>query len=201
MLNKLLGRVLNVLLQPKREWPVIAQEETDPATLYLQYIAILALIPAVAGFVSLALVGTLHAGRLDTGIALWASVTGYVMSLVMVFVIAFIADALAPSFDGQKGLNQALKLTAYAMTASWVAGVLTFLPVIGWLVSVLGGLYSLYLFYLGTPILMKVPEQKAVGYTAVIVAIGIVVGFVLGMVNATIFGTGAAGMMGGMGRL
>jgi len=201
MLNKLLGRVLNVLLQPKREWPVIAQEETDPATLYLQYIAILALIPAVAGFVSLALVGTLYAGRLDAGIALWASVTGYVMSLVMVFVIAFIADALAPSFDGQKDFNQALKLTAYAMTASWVAGVLTFLPVIGWLVSVLGGLYSLYLFYLGTPILMKVPEQKAVGYTAVIVAIGIVVGFVLGMVNATIFGTGAAGMMGGMGRL
>lgn len=198
MLNKLLGRVLNILVQPRKEWPVIAGEPTEPVALYLNYVAILAVIPALATFVSLALVGTLHAPRMGAGVALSVALTGYVMSLVMVFVVAFIADALAPSFEGRKDLNQALKLTAYAMTASWVAGILTFLPVIGMLIALLGGLYSLYLFYLGTPVLMKVPEQKAVGYTAVIVAIAIVVGFVIGMLNATLFGSGAAGMMGGM---
>lgn len=200
MLDKLLGRVLNILVQPRNEWPVIAGERTEPVALYLNYVAILAVIPAIATFVSLALVGTLHAGRFGAGVAFATAVSTYVMSLVMVFVVALIADALAPSFAGRKDLNQALKLTAYAMTASWVAGVLTFLPVIGALIALLGGIYSLYLFYLGTPLLMKVPEQKAVGYTAVIVAIAIVIGFVIGMLNAAMFGTGLGGMMSGMGR-
>ncbi|MCC6608647.1 MAG: YIP1 family protein [Burkholderiales bacterium] len=198
MLNKLLNRVLNILVQPRKEWPVIAEEQTEPLALYLNYIAILAVIPALATFLSMALVGTLLAGRMGAGMALWIALTGYVMSLVMVFVIAFIADALAPSFEGHKDLNRALRLTAYAMTASWVAGILAFLPVIGLLIALLGFLYSLYLFYLGAPLLMKVPEHKVVGYTVVVVAIAIVVGFVIGMLNATIFGSGMAGMMGGM---
>ncbi|MCL4801319.1 MAG: YIP1 family protein [Burkholderiales bacterium] len=199
MLDKLLGRVLNILFQPRSEWSVIAGERTAPAALYLNYVAILAVIPAAATFVSLAFIGTLHAGRFGAGVAFASAVASYVLSLVMVFVVALIADALAPSFGGRKDLDQALKLTAYSMTASWVAGVLTFLPVIGALIALLGGVYALYLFYLGSPMLMKVPEDKAVGYTAVIVAIAIVAAFVIGMLNAALFGTGM--MMGGMGRM
>ncbi|MCZ7566263.1 MAG: YIP1 family protein [Burkholderiales bacterium] len=196
MLDKLLARALNILFQPRGEWPVIAGERTAPVALYLNYVAILALIPAVATFINLAFIGTLHAGRFGAGVAFASAVAGYVLSLVMVFVVALIADALAPSFGGRKDLDQALKLTVYSMTASWVAGALTFLPVIGALIALLGGVYALYLFYLGSPVLMKVPESKAVGYTAVIVAIAIVVGFVIGMLNAAMFGTGVGGMMG-----
>src|SRR5574341_2209285 len=55
----LVTRVINILAQPRTEWPAIADERTNPATLYLGYVAILAALPAVAGFVSTALVGTL----------------------------------------------------------------------------------------------------------------------------------------------
>jgi hypothetical protein len=112
--------------------------------------------------------------------------------------VAFIADLLAPSFDGQKNLNQALKLTAYAMTAAWVAGIFAIIPVLGWLLSLLGGLYSLYLFYLGVPLLMKVPAAKAVGYTVVVVITAIIISLIFGMINASILGMGAVGMMGGI---
>jgi Yip1 domain len=192
-------RVVHILVQPSAEWEVIKQERTDLQTLYLKYVCILAVIPAIAGFIANAFVGSLTAGRIGVGAALGAAVTGYVMSLILVFVVALIADSLAPSFGGRKNIDRALKLVAYSMTASWVAGAFAFIPVLGWLISLLGGLYALYLFYLGAPVLMKTSESKTIGYTAVTVAIAIVIGFVMGMLSAAIFG--AAGMMGGMGRL
>jgi len=199
MNSAIVMRVIHILAQPRSEWPVIKQERTDLQTLYLQYVAILAIIPAVAGFIANAFVGTLTAGRISVGSALGAAVMGYVLSLVMVFVMALIADSLAPAFGGRKNIDRALKLVAYSMTASWVAGAFAFIPVLGWLISLLGGVYALYLFYLGAPVLMKTPESKTIGYTAVTVAIAIVLGFVMGAISVVIFGAG--GMMGGMGRL
>ncbi len=190
----IVDRARKILLQPSSEWPVIEQEQTDPQSLYRGYIAILALIPAIAGLISRAFIASFFGVRMGMGAALGFTVVGYVLSLVMVFVVAFIADTLAPNFGGRKNLVQALKLTAYAMTASWVAGVLVIVPVLGWLASLLGALYSLYLFYLGVPALMKVPAQKALGYTAVIVVIAIVIGAVIGMLNAAMFGVGAGPM-------
>ena len=194
----LVDRVKNILLQPKTEWAVIEPEQTDPKTLYTGYICILALIPAVAGLIGTAFIVSFFAGSIGLGFVVGAAIAQYVLGLVMVFVVAFIADALATSFDGQKNLNQALKLTAYAMTAAWVAGIFAIVPILGWLLSLLGSLYSLYLFYLGVPLLMKVPEPKAVGYTIVVVLVAIVIGAVIGMINAGILGMGAVGMMGGM---
>lgn len=194
----LVERARNILLTPQTEWPVIEAESTDPKTLYTSYIAILALIPAVAGLIVTVFLASLFGSRIGAGIAVGAALTQYVLSLIMVFAVAFIADALAPSFDGQKNLNQALKLVAYAMTAAWVAGVFVIIPVLGWLVSLLGSLYSLYLFFLGAPVLMKVPEAKVVAYTAVVVVVGIVVGFAIAMINASIIGMGAVGVVGGM---
>jgi hypothetical protein len=191
-------RAVHILVQPGSEWEVIKQEQTDLQTLYLKYVCILAVIPTVAGFIANAFVGSLTAGRIAVGAALGAAVTGYVMSLILVFVVALIADSLAPTFGGRKNIDRALKLVAYSMTASWVAGAFAFIPVLGWLISLLGGLYALYLFYLGAPVLMKTGE-KTIGYTATTVGIAIVIGFVMGMISAAIFG--AAGMMGGMGRL
>jgi hypothetical protein len=188
----LVDRAKKILMQPKLEWPVIEAESIDTKTLYTTYIMILAAIPAVASLISMTLIGSMF-GRVGIGFALAGAIVGYIMSLIMVFVIAFIADALAPTFDGQKNMAQALKLTAFSLTASWVAGIFNIIPFLGWLLSLLGSLYGLYLFYLGVPLLMKVPEQKAIGYTVVIVVVTIVVGFVIYMINAAVVGMGVMG--------
>jgi hypothetical protein len=194
----LVDRVKNIVLNPKAEWAVIAPEQTDPQTLYKSYIAIVALVPVAAAFLSSLMFTGPMGMRIGFGGAVAAAVMHYILTLVMVLVVAFIADMLAPSFDGQKNLSQALKLTAYSMTAGWVAGAFVIVPWIGWLIALLGNLYALYIFFLGAPMLMKVPEQKAVVYTVVVVVIAIVVGVVIGMINAAILGMGASGMVGGM---
>ena len=96
----LVQRVQDILLQPKATWPVIDAELEDTASLYKNYLMILALIPAVAGFIGLSVIGMGAFGvsfRVPVLAGLVNMVVGYVLSLVVVFVVGLIVDALAPT--------------------------------------------------------------------------------------------------------
>ncbi len=193
--DKLIARVRNILLDPKAEWPVIAAEPATVPDLYRNYIAILAAIPAVFGFIKTSIIGTSALGvtfRLGIGAGLAQMVLGYALSLGVTYLMALLIDALAPSFGAEKNPIQALKTAAYAYTASWVAGVAMVIPWLGGLVVIAGGIYGIYLIYLGVPHTMKAPPERAGSYTAVIVVVGIVLGLVVGGVIGLIGGAGAA---------
>ena len=110
----------------------------------------------------------------------WAVIT-YALALVSVYVNALIIDALAPSFGGTKNSVKAFKVAAYSATAAWVAGIFQIIPMLGILVLI-AALYGLYLLYLGLPLLMKVSQDKAVGYVVVVIIVQIVLYFVVSMV-------------------
>jgi hypothetical protein len=178
----LVARVQAILLNPKTEWPVIEREPGDVGFLFINYVAILAAIPAVCGFVGLSIVGV---GGYRAGLfsGLLVAIVGYILAFVGVFVMALIIDALAPSFNGQKNFNNALKLMVYSYTAAWLGGVFSLIPAIA-ILGALCGLYSLYLLYLGIPVLMKSPDDKSLVYTVVAVVCAIVVSIVIGVVPA-----------------
>jgi hypothetical protein len=67
----------------------------------------------------------------------------------------------------------------------WIVSILGIIPALGMLV-ILGAIYAIYLMYLGLPRLMKAPQEKAAGYTAVVVIAAIVVGFVIAMIGSLI---------------
>ncbi len=192
----LVDRVKRILLAPRQEWQVIDGEVTTPGDLYKGYIAPLAAIGPVAQAIgysvfglTLPFVGTY---RTPVASAITSAVVAYVLTLVAVYVLALIIDALAPTFGGTKNQMQALKVAAYSSTASWVAGIFALIPALS-LLSILG-LYSLYLLYLGLPVLMKAPPEKAMGYTVVVILAAIVLFMLIGLVA----GRFVAGPMGGM---
>ena len=89
------------------------------ASIYKDWLIIMAAIPAVCGFIGLSLVGIGGFGfgyRMPIVGGLVAAVFGYVLSLVMVFVMALIVDALAPSFDGTKSAVGSLKVVQSGLT-------------------------------------------------------------------------------------
>lgn len=177
-------RVKEILLAPKSAWSVIETEDSNTAALYTQYIMILAAIQAVAGFIGMSLFGASVLGvsvRVPIMTGLVQMVLGYALTLAMVYVVALIADALAPSFGGQKNPLNALKLVAYSSTAAMVGGIFTIVPVLG-VLALVAALYSLYLLYLGVPTLMKVPQEKALPYTVVLVVCAIVLGVIAGTI-------------------
>src|SRR5436305_3789853 len=111
----LVARVQAILLYPKSEWLVIEREPGDLGFLFTNYVAILAAIPAVCGFIGRSIVGV---GGYRAGLfsGLLIAIVGYVLTFVGVYVMALIINALAPSFNGQKSFNNALKLVVYSFT-------------------------------------------------------------------------------------
>ena len=174
----LVDRVKNILVSPKTEWPVIAAETTDVKSMYINYILILAAIPAIAG-----IIGSMFGGFMTSFIGV--AVLQYVMALITVFIAALVVDALAPTFGGTKNQVAALKLIAYSMTASWVAGIALVLGLrIGGVIHAIGSLYGIYLLYLGLPVMMKCPQEKVVPYLVVTVVVLILLSWVLGVLLA-----------------
>lgn len=185
---ELVSRVKGILLTPKAEWAVIDTEPATVGSLYTGFIIPLALIPPVCMFIGMSLIGYNLSGtgyRWPIGLGLESAVVRYVLSLVGVYVLALIIDALAPSFGGRKSQIQALKVAAYSSTASWVVGIFYLLPALA-ILAILG-LYSLYLLYLGLPTLMKSPQEKAVGYTVVVIVCAIVLFVIIGTITGRMF--------------
>lgn len=193
----LVDRVRNICVSPATEWPVIEQERTDPAALVTGYLLPLAAIGALAGFIgrvfvgiTVPLMGTYRASVMSGLVGACVAIVGTVIGC---FVIAFLINALAPTFGARQDSNQALKTAVYSYTPGLVAAVLTILPVLGSLVSIVAGLYGLYLLYIGLPVTMKAPKDKTVAYTIVIVIAAIVLGFVVSMIVGAIVGVGMMG--------
>lgn len=182
-----IARVKGILLQPKREWEIIDNEYATVKSVFVPYALILAAIGPICSLIGLSVFGMSVMGsvfKYPIHVALISSVLSYVLGLAGIYVVALIIDALAPSFGGQKNPVKAMQVTVYSWTAAWVVGIFGLLPAL----SILGilGLYSLYLLYLGLPKLMKAPQEKALGYTAVAIICGIVVFFVVGAITSAV---------------
>jgi hypothetical protein len=187
----LVQRAANISVKPKSEWEVIATEPTSTADLYKYYIAPLAAIGPAALFIAMSGIGVsipfMGSIRVPVGIGLSTALTQYLLALVSIYLSALVINGLAPKFGGEKNVNQALKLAAYASTPAWIAGALQVLPSLS-VIVLLAGLYSLYVLYVGIPIMMKAPHDRAVGYAAVTVVCVILLSIVGGALSAALTG-------------
>jgi hypothetical protein len=200
--GKIFARIKSLLVTPKTEWPVIAAENATTSSLLVGYALPVAALPAIAGFIKTSILGYGFLGVSVRGSmvgGLTTAIFSVVVSLISVFVMGLIIDALAPTFGGTKSSTQALKTACYAYTAGWVAGIFILLSfALGGLLMLIGMLYGGYLLYAGLPHTMKAPPEKAAGYAILSIIAAIVVGWVLAAIVAS-FGFGAMGGMGGHG--
>ncbi len=178
-------RAKRIILRPKEEWPTISGETTTIPELYRSYVAPLAAIGPVASIIGMSIVGIsmplMGSFRVSIFTSISSAIVHYVLTLVGVYVLAVIIDALAPTFSGQKDMNQAFKVAAYSYTPGWVVAVVGLIPSL----SPLGilGLYGLYLLYLGLPVLMKSPKEKSLGYTIAVIIAAVVIFMIVGFIS------------------
>lgn len=192
----LVDRVKRILLSPKTEWEVIDAEPATATELYTRYIAPLAAIGPISQLIGYSVFGItvpfVGTYRVPIGSAITQAIVTYGLTLAGTYILALIIDALAPTFNGQRNQIQALKLAAYSLTASWVAGIFALIP--GLRILTLLGLYSLYLLYLGLPVLMKTPREKALGYTAVVIVAAIILSMIIGAIAGIFMRVPGTGM-------
>lgn len=186
IIRKVAQRAKEVLLRPGKTFEVIKDEATTSRDLIFGYLVILAIIPAVASIIGMSAVGTF---RLPLVNSLSMAVVQYVLTLIGIYILGLIINALASSFSGVKNEIQALKVAVYCATPSLVAGILYIVPALS-VLAIIAGLYGLYLLYLAIPIMMGCPKEKALGYTVVVIIVDIVVSIVISSLVSLVPGVG-----------
>ncbi len=185
----LVKRAKNIIFLPRGTWPEVKVEQKTIKDLYTSYAAILAAIPAISKLIGVSFfdipMKEVHYGSFSMNF-MGGVVFSYILSLVGIYIIAYITNNLAPIFGSQKNMLNAMKAVVYSWTPYWIAGTLYIVPSLSVLV-LLASFYGIYLFYLGLPILMDTPKEKALGYTIVSVLASTLVFFLMGAIAGAIF--------------
>jgi hypothetical protein len=199
----LVDRVVKMLTTPRTEWEVVAAEGTTTGQITTGYVVPMTLAAHLASFIGSVFVGAMFAAfgvHHSTPFFLVTAVVGWAVSVAVVYLQAWVVNALAPSFGSTPNPLAAFKLVVYAETAGWVGSLLLIIPALGMLGSLAGMLYSIYLFYLGVPRLMGTPPDKVIPYmlvsAVVIIGLTLAAGAVVSVVVGTVIGAGSLGLHG-----
>jgi hypothetical protein len=174
-------RVKGILLSPATEWHAIALEPASTGML-MRYVAMLALVPALARFAGWSLIG----GYTPITSALAGALVGYASAFVSVLLVALIVNALARRYGGEPSFVNALKLTVYAYTPAWLAGIFLLVPGLSFLTVL--GFYGIHLAWVGLQPLMRPPTEELLPYTAAVSACATALSVVLGLTQIALFG-------------
>jgi len=194
------NRAKQMVMQPKATWEVIRNEEISISNLLTSYILPLALIPAIASFIGFGFIGFTsgffgHAASIEWGIS--QAIISFAGTFIGILASAWVINQLAPRFGATLSIANAVKLVAYSYTPALLAGVFYLIPSLTVFVAI-GGIYSLYVLYLGFQPITNVSEEQKTGYfllsLIVIIALFMAISFVLGIVLATIGLTGIHNM-------
>lgn len=179
----LIERAKNMLTTPKTEWLAVETETITPQSLLMSYVLPMAIISSIGQiFNGLVLVGIFG------GYFIWVAIIGFVSIIISFYISIYVIDMLAPSFGSEKNLNRSAQLVAYSNTPNWIAGLLSFIPFIGFLIVIAGWIYSIYLFYIGLGPMKKTPEDKKIVYMILAFIIMIAIVFIVSAILMAIFG-------------
>jgi hypothetical protein len=92
---------------------------------------------------------------------------------------------LARSFGGRRDFQNAFKLSVYSYTPVWLAGIFLLVPGLSFFAIL--GLYGVYLLWLGLPLLVDVPREKAPGFACAVVVCALMLALVLAAVQVAVF--------------
>jgi hypothetical protein len=188
-------RAAAILIDPAAAWPRAAKEPADWLDLMTRYVALMALIPALAGFIGASIIGVIVPGTGVVRASLFDGIFGalffYLENFALVLVLGLLIHFAAPLFGGHKGFGPALTLAAYSYTPMWLAGIFLLLPGLRFLTLL--GCYGAYLLLVGLPPMTQTPPQRARSFAVLIVAAALILTLFAGWAQHRVFG-GAAGL-------
>jgi lysylphosphatidylglycerol synthetase-like protein (DUF2156 family) len=165
------ARAHAIIIDPPAEWAKIDGEPGDVVQLLTSYVAPLAAIPALSGFIGACLVGAVVPGvgtvRASILQGFFGAAFGYVAACATVLVLGLVIDLLAPVFGSRRSFERAFKLAVYSYTPFWLAGIFLLAPGLRFLIVL--SFYGIYLLWKGFPRLMETPRARVPAFTAVIV--------------------------------
>ncbi|MBN1998481.1 YIP1 family protein [candidate division KSB1 bacterium] len=170
MFDKLFERVKNIIISPHKTWEEIRDENFTQMEIVKNYLAYLLGAAVIAFFIGHAIFGRFYPRGAGLRISFFGGIVWmflfFVCAVAAVYVSSIVISSLAVNFEATKNDLAAFKLVTYSFTPALVGGLLNIIPSLSFL-GVLFGAYGFYLFYLGTPILLKCPKDKVLSFVFV----------------------------------
>ena len=170
-----------MILSPVSGWRSIGEERSTAGTLLLRYVLPMALIPAAASFIGYGFVGVdglvFRVSGLYWGVVM--AINSLITSVAVYLLGTYIVDRMAPGFGAIREPGRSAQLVAYSSTPAWLAGIFYAVPSLQECVVL--GLYGVYLFYLGTSVLKRTPDDQRVAFTISSAIVIIILRFLIGL--------------------
>ncbi len=188
--------IIGLLTDPVRQWEKIREQQKSGASSPVGHVFILALIPAISGYIGTTQVGwRIGVGepiRITGDSAFAIAIIYYLALLVGVFSIGWVIHLLGKAYEVVRPLSLCIALAAYTATPLFLIGLMEVYPVL-WL-NMLMGLpalaYTVYLLYTGLPIMMEIPTERGFLYSSAVLAVGLIALVSLLGMTALLWGMG-----------
>ncbi len=188
--------IIGLFTDPAREWEKIRDQQKSGEKSSVGHVFILALIPAISGYIGTTQVGwRIGVGdpiRITGDSAFAIAVIYYLALLVGVFSIGWVIHLLGKAYEVVKPIPLCISLAAYTATPLFLIGIMQVYPVL-WLNMLLGLpalAYTVYLLYSGLPIMMEIPTERGFLYSSAVLAVGLVALVSLLAMTALLWGMG-----------
>jgi hypothetical protein len=169
---KMVNQAKNLLINPKGTMLKLKDEQVTMMDIII-YLAIIAVPTFLGMLLGYGFFWSWGNGNF-LGYAFAMAIITYILSIVGIIIFGFIFNALAGNFKSKQNKMQALKLVSYAATPWLLLGIVNVYPPAG-LIALLGGIYGLYILYLGIPIFMETPKEQEIPYFIIGLIVFIVV--------------------------
>lgn len=167
------------MAQPKDEWKSIRDERCTIGKCYCSHVLLLAALPAIAYFIGTSQVGWVIGAksvRLSTESALQIAGLTYLTMLVGVFAMGKAIHWMSQTYGATQNLPQSIALAAYTATPLFLTGIMLIYPIL-WLNLLIGLMalaYTIYLLYIGLPIMMKISQERGFLFASAVMGVGLV---------------------------
>jgi len=178
----MLQHAIGLLISPRSQWEKVAALPPSKIGALLLYPCMMAILPAVAWYF-----GTTQSGwsvgqhgdtiRLTQESALQICILFYLGMIACIAVIGYFIHWMSETYGAQSSIPLGIAIAGLTATPLFVAGLVGFVPVL-WLDMLIGAAavsWSVYLMYLGIPIVMKIPKERGFLFSSAVLAIAMVI--------------------------
>lgn len=190
------GHIWGLFANPRAEWHAIHKRNYSIGECFARHTLLLALIPAVSGFIGTTQIGwQIGAGppvKLTLGSALVIAIMYYFAMLVAVASVGWAIHWMSRTYGSEQPLSQCIVLASFTATPLFLIGIMELYPIM-WLNLVLGLpvlAYTIYLFYSGVPTMMEISEERGFLFSSAVLAFGLVALVALLAVTVVLWGMG-----------
>ena len=180
LIKNLFSRCIGIIRSPKEEWIIIKDEESSFFQVVTNFLLPLLLLTAAS-----AVIGSyfqMRGKEFDIGILVVSGLRPFLSILLSVLLSIMAVNAMISTFGGTADLNVASKLVIYSfipgILVAIIFGMAPWLYILG-----LFFLYSFYIFFLGTPVLLNIPEERQSNFSTLssttILVIYLIISFIL----------------------